>query len=94
MPDVPEVAPAHAAALSVGRTVLHVRRDGHERQDEPHQLAHRQRARAAGKHVLLETTLGYRLDDETLDVPRTLGGYLQAFEKAAKMQERWTRWRR
>lgn len=40
--------------------------------------------RAAGKRVLLETTLGYRLDDETLDVPRTLGGYVQAFEKAAQ----------
>ena len=40
--------------------------------------------RAAGKRVLLETTLGYRLDDEALDVPRTMGGYLQAFEKAAK----------
>ncbi len=38
--------------------------------------------RAAGKPVLVETTLGYSLDDARLDVPRTLEGYYRAFEQA------------
>jgi UDP-N-acetylmuramoyl-L-alanyl-D-glutamate--2,6-diaminopimelate ligase len=38
--------------------------------------------RSAGKSVLLETTLGYRLDDRELDVPRTMEGYVTAFKTA------------
>jgi UDP-N-acetylmuramoyl-L-alanyl-D-glutamate--2,6-diaminopimelate ligase len=38
--------------------------------------------RAAGHSTLVETTLGYTLDGEALDVPRTLTGYLAAFERA------------
>ncbi|MEZ4220798.1 MAG: UDP-N-acetylmuramoyl-L-alanyl-D-glutamate--2,6-diaminopimelate ligase [Polyangiaceae bacterium] len=38
--------------------------------------------RTAGKPVLLETTLGYRLDDEELPVARTLEGYVDAFKYA------------
>jgi UDP-N-acetylmuramoyl-L-alanyl-D-glutamate--2,6-diaminopimelate ligase len=40
--------------------------------------------RATGAHVLLETTLGYQLDGTALDVPRTVGGYLNALERAAR----------
>ncbi|MBK7582460.1 MAG: UDP-N-acetylmuramyl-tripeptide synthetase [Myxococcales bacterium] len=39
--------------------------------------------RAAGSSVLVETTLGYFLDGQPLEVPRTLEGYLHAFEQAA-----------
>lgn len=38
--------------------------------------------RHAGKSVLLETTIGYRLDDEELDVPRTTQGFIAAFKHA------------
>lgn len=40
--------------------------------------------RAARHRVLLETTIGYSLDGEKLDVPRTVGGYLSALERAAR----------
>jgi UDP-N-acetylmuramoyl-L-alanyl-D-glutamate--2,6-diaminopimelate ligase len=40
--------------------------------------------RAGGHRVLLETTIGYSLDDEPLVVPRTVGGYLAALEYAAR----------
>jgi UDP-N-acetylmuramoyl-L-alanyl-D-glutamate--2,6-diaminopimelate ligase len=40
--------------------------------------------RAAGHRVLLETTIGYSLDDEPILVPRTVGGYLAALERAAR----------
>jgi len=40
--------------------------------------------RAAGRSVLAETTLGYRYDDEELDVPRTATGFYAALEGAAK----------
>ena len=40
--------------------------------------------RAAGRLVLAETTLGYRFDDEELDVPRTATGFYAALEGAAK----------
>ncbi len=39
--------------------------------------------RATGRAVLVETTLGYTLDERALDVPRTLEGYFSAFEQAA-----------
>jgi UDP-N-acetylmuramoyl-L-alanyl-D-glutamate--2,6-diaminopimelate ligase len=39
--------------------------------------------RGAGHKVLTETTLGYQLDDQLLEVPRTHAGYLSAFERAA-----------
>jgi len=38
---------------------------------------------ATGRSVLVETTLGYALGGHALDVPRTLQGYLDAFEQAA-----------
>ena len=38
--------------------------------------------RSAGESVLTETTLGYRLDDQLLDVPRTMEGYVAAFKQA------------
>mgnify|MGYP001183627292 CR=1 FL=1 len=38
--------------------------------------------RTAGKSVLLETTLGYRLDEQELDVARTMEGYVTAFKTA------------
>ncbi len=38
---------------------------------------------ATGRLVLVETTLGYTLGGRGLDVPRTLQGYLDAFEQAA-----------
>jgi UDP-N-acetylmuramoyl-L-alanyl-D-glutamate--2,6-diaminopimelate ligase len=40
--------------------------------------------RAAGDSVLTETTLGYALDDELLEVERTIRGYLGALERAAQ----------
>ncbi len=40
--------------------------------------------RAGGRSVLAETTLGYRFDDEELDVPRTAEGFYAALEGAAK----------
>lgn len=40
--------------------------------------------RETGRSVLVESTLGYTLDDRVLDVPRTLEGYLRAFEQAAR----------
>jgi UDP-N-acetylmuramoyl-L-alanyl-D-glutamate--2,6-diaminopimelate ligase len=39
---------------------------------------------AQGHSVLVETTLGYTLDDETLDVTRTERGFLEALELASK----------
>jgi UDP-N-acetylmuramoyl-L-alanyl-D-glutamate--2,6-diaminopimelate ligase len=40
--------------------------------------------RAGGRSVLSETTLGYRFDDEELDVPRSTAGFYAALEGAAK----------
>ena len=40
--------------------------------------------RAGGRSVLSETTLGYRFDDEELDVPRTTAGFYAALEGAAQ----------
>jgi UDP-N-acetylmuramoyl-L-alanyl-D-glutamate--2,6-diaminopimelate ligase len=40
--------------------------------------------RAGGRSVLAETTLGYRFDDEELDVPRTAQGFYAALEGAAQ----------
>ena len=40
--------------------------------------------RAAGKAVLSETTLGYRFDDEVIEVPRTVNGFYAALELGAK----------
>src|SRR5260221_8910818 len=40
--------------------------------------------RAGGRSVLAETTLGYRFDDEDVDVPRTSQGFYAALEGAAK----------
>lgn len=40
--------------------------------------------RAAGHSVLVETTIGYDLDGEVLDVPRTHAGFLSAFDRAAR----------
>jgi UDP-N-acetylmuramoyl-L-alanyl-D-glutamate--2,6-diaminopimelate ligase len=40
--------------------------------------------RAGGRSVLSETTLGYRFDDEELDVPRTTVGFYTALEGAAQ----------
>ena len=40
--------------------------------------------RGQDRAVFTETTLGYALDDQSLDVPRTEKGYLEALEFAAK----------
>jgi UDP-N-acetylmuramoyl-L-alanyl-D-glutamate--2,6-diaminopimelate ligase len=40
--------------------------------------------RAAGHPVLCETTLGYALGDEKLEVPRTVDGFLGALRQAAE----------
>jgi UDP-N-acetylmuramoyl-L-alanyl-D-glutamate--2,6-diaminopimelate ligase len=40
--------------------------------------------RAAGHRVVSETTIGYQLDDEALDVPRTRQGFLAALERGAR----------
>jgi UDP-N-acetylmuramoyl-L-alanyl-D-glutamate--2,6-diaminopimelate ligase len=40
--------------------------------------------RAQGHSVFSETTLGYTLDDQVLDVPRTEKGYFQGLESAEK----------
>ena len=39
--------------------------------------------RGGGQPVLTETTLGYSLNDQPLSVPRTIEGYMCAFEQAA-----------
>lgn len=39
--------------------------------------------RGAGHSVLTETTIGYAVDGEAIDVPRTLEGWLAAFRRAA-----------
>jgi UDP-N-acetylmuramoyl-L-alanyl-D-glutamate--2,6-diaminopimelate ligase len=44
-------------------------------------LAHAMRA--GGQRVLTESTLGYCLDDEPIDVPRTVSGFVHAFEVAS-----------
>ncbi|MBE7478485.1 MAG: UDP-N-acetylmuramyl-tripeptide synthetase [Polyangiaceae bacterium] len=39
---------------------------------------------ATGRPILVETTLGYTLSGRPLEVPRTLEGYLRAFEQASR----------
>jgi UDP-N-acetylmuramoyl-L-alanyl-D-glutamate--2,6-diaminopimelate ligase len=40
--------------------------------------------RAAGHSVITETTIGYEIDGDVLDVPRTTQGYARAFHQAAE----------
>lgn len=41
--------------------------------------------RAAGHKVMIETTIGYYLDDAELQVPRTHGGFLAALHRSAEL---------
>jgi UDP-N-acetylmuramoyl-L-alanyl-D-glutamate--2,6-diaminopimelate ligase len=44
--------------------------------------------RAAGRSTLIETTLGYSIDGEPLDVPRTLEGFFRALRQADERDSR------